>query len=370
MKKPSKHLIARYRFNHVRTSIAHETAPKVIQLCFPGVDIRFHKADNYWTVPTADGGTSEVWLGGTDDKERMEKLLGVEYSTIYLNEASQIPWDSVPLLITRLAENSGLALKFFVDLNPPGKKHWTYRFFHDGTFPDKDPHGYDVGWFRLNPHDNLANLPPEYLRALAKLPKRQRQRFLDGLYLADIEGALWTDLDIVNARLKTYGEFVKTIIVLDPSTKNNPGSDECGIGVASLDEFGTPVIRKDLSRKCSTKTWAQIAVNAYHAYNANYIVAEQNQGGDLVTDAIKSIDEYVPVELVHASQGKFARAEPAQELYELNEVAHAEEFPELEAELTETVFDELKSSPNRLDWLVYAIHDLKLKDQTIPIHIG
>jgi len=112
--------------------------------------------------------------------------------------------------------------------------------------------------------------------------------------------------------------------------------------------------------------WAQAAVNAYHKYNANFIIAESNQGGDLVKDAIHNIDPDIPVRLIHAKKGKFSRAEPVSELYECEEgqvpkVCHPYHLPELETELTEWVPFLSKRSPNRLDALVYAITHLLIK---------
>ena len=117
--RESKHLMVRFRFNHARTHLGHETIPYVLKHCFPGNNIIENKADCYWSVPTQNGGESQVWLGGTDDRDRMEKVLGSEYSTIYANECSQIPWDAIPLLWTRLAEGKGDKQRFFYDWTSP-----------------------------------------------------------------------------------------------------------------------------------------------------------------------------------------------------------------------------------------------------------
>ena len=96
----SRHLIIRYRFNHVKQSIWFDTFPKVMKLCFPGVLFKENKSD--WFVQFQNG--SELWFGGTDDKERVEKILGNEYATIYANECSQIPYEAITLIRTRLAQ--------------------------------------------------------------------------------------------------------------------------------------------------------------------------------------------------------------------------------------------------------------------------
>ena len=370
MMKRSRHLIIRYRYNHARTSLNHETIPKVLSTCFPTVNIVENKQDGYWTVPTRDHGESQVWIGGTDDKDRIEKILGNEYSTIYANECSQIPFDAIVMLWTRLAESSGLSQRFYYDCNPPGKKHWSHLLFFDGKLPDGSPHALETGKLQLNPKDNKENLTPEYLGALMALPKRQRQRFYEGLYLSDVEGALWTDIMVNAAKAKEPGELKKTVIAVDPSVSNNPGSDECGIISASVDVYDDGVVHRDLSGKMSTREWAQAAVSAYHLDAANHIVAEKNQGGDLVRDAIHNVDPNVPVVLVHASKGKFARAEPVSQLYELLKVSHERDMPYLEAEMTEWIPKDSRFSPNRLDALVYALTDLMIGNRAMRVNVG
>ena len=96
----SRHAILRFRFNHVVNSIVYDTFPKVMKLCFPQMEYKLDKTHWYVTFPNG----SEVWFGGLDDKERTEKILGMEFVTIYLNESSQIVWGSVGIAMTRLAQ--------------------------------------------------------------------------------------------------------------------------------------------------------------------------------------------------------------------------------------------------------------------------
>lgn len=103
--KSSRHAILRFRFNHIKTSIILDTFPKVMKLCFSGVEYQLNKTDWFATLPNG----SEIWFGGLDDKERTEKILGQEYATLYLNECSQIPWGSVGIAITRLAQLAEVA---------------------------------------------------------------------------------------------------------------------------------------------------------------------------------------------------------------------------------------------------------------------
>lgn len=372
MKTPSRHLIVRQCFNHLKQSIIHDTLPKVLKGFFPGLTshpkFKMNKSDWFLTVPCIGGGTSEIWFGGTDTAERIEKILGNEYSTIYANECSQIEYDAITTLRTRLAENSGLELKFYYDCNPPGKKHWTYVEFVELLVPgSKDPSMIDSAYLLMNPDDNKQNLPDGYIeKILNSLPKRQRERYRDGLFLNDVEGALWTDMMLSVAKSLEPGVIEETVIGVDPAVTNNPNSDETGIVVASRDEFGQAIVYEDLSGKFRTKVWAQRVVNAYHKYNANWVICEVNQGGDLVVDAIKDIDSSVKVKAIHASNGKFARAEPVSAIYECDEgqvpkVCHVKYLPELESEMTEWVPHNSKRSPNRIDALVYAVTHLIIR---------
>src|SRR3990167_7182325 len=102
MKAPkSRHLITRFRFNHCKQSIVLDTFPRVMSLAFPDVPYELNRSDWYATLP----GDAEIWFGGLDDKERTEKILGNEYSTIVLNECSQIAWSSRNTVVTRLAQS-------------------------------------------------------------------------------------------------------------------------------------------------------------------------------------------------------------------------------------------------------------------------
>ena len=362
MKTPSRHLIARFRFNHVKQSIWYDTFPKVMRICFPGVRYKENKSDWFIKVPCSGGGFSEIWFGGIDDADRVEKILGTEFSTIFLSEISQISYDAVGMIRTRLAENTGLKLRFFYDANPPAQKHWAYQEFILGLIPgSEEKTTLDCGCLTMNPGDNIENLPDTYIQTLNALPKRQRERFLLGLWLKEIEGALWTEQWIDQALHRPFGTIIQTVVAVDPAVTNLEGSDETGIIVASIDENREAVIHEDLSIKASTQTWATRAVNAYHKWEAAAIVVEVNQGGDLVRDVIKSIDTSVRVVDVRASKGKFARAEPVAALYEQGKVSHEKSLQKLEAQMTEWVPMNSKGSPDRIDALVWAIFWLVLR---------
>ena len=380
-KKSSRHLLCRSVFNHAKTSLWHDTIPKVMKLCFDGGKYtpKFNKADWYIENKVGYNQTSQIWLGGTDSKERVEKILGNEYSTIYANECSQIVYGAITTLRTRLAENSGLDLRFYYDANPPSKKHWTYQEFIEKKVPvTHELSQLETGVIFMNPEGNRKNLPTDYIdKILETLPKRERERFLLGKFQSEVEGALWTDEMVSWANSMPIGKAVRTIVAVDPSTTDNPGSDECGIVICSIDENGKGVIEADRTVKGRPSVWAKAVVKAYHDYNCNYVVAESNQGGELVTEVISKYqgDTHIKVKLVHAAKGKYARAEPVSVLYEQGEIGHRTPLLELEEEYTEWVppsgdkdAPKTQSSPNRLDAAVWGMTDLfKLNKQ---VHIG
>ncbi len=370
LKKPSRHLIGRYRFNHAKTSIWHDTLPKVLHTRFPELPVKWNNSDFYIEFPNG----SQIWLGGLDDKKRTEKVLGNEYSTIYLNECSQIEYDAVMVVLTRLAENSGLKNLMMYDCNPPSTAHWIYKLFIKKLDPRteeplKRPKLYT--YLQMNPIDNYINLPPHYIdNVLGTLSERERLRFLDGQFLNDIEGALWKQDWIFKAQSIEPCEERVTAIGVDPAVTNNEDSAETGIIVAASNGTQANVI-KDYSLKASPEKWGQTVVNAYHKHQANCIVVEVNQGGDLVESLIKSIDKTVKIVKVRASKGKFARAEPVSAMYERGEVYHAKGLGKLEDQLVSYVPINSTQSPDRLDAMVWVLTYLvidKPRERRLLIH--
>lgn len=183
-KAKSRHCILRFKFNHAKRSIWLDTLPKVIKLCFPNLGItekNYNKSDFYLTLPNG----SEIWVGGLDDKDRVEKILGNEYSTVYFNESSQIDYSSVQKAKTRLAEKNSLKKKAYYDCNPPSKTHWAYWLFEKKLDPIEDePLKFPERYVSLlmNPMDNLENIDEEYIELLNSMPEKDRIRFLEGLY--------------------------------------------------------------------------------------------------------------------------------------------------------------------------------------------
>lgn len=198
----SRHLIARLRYAHAHKSIWRDTLPAAIErLGVTGVF--WHESDHYLTIPsnTQDGsGVSEIWIDGLDDRDRIDKILGTEYATIYLNEVSQIAYGTVTTVLTRLAQNiPGCTPRLYLDENPPSKFHWTNRLFVQGVDPETgEPIDRDnYGALQVNPLHNADHLPKDYIKEkLETLPEHKRRRFLDGEF-GDAEGVIFKNWDII-----------------------------------------------------------------------------------------------------------------------------------------------------------------------------
>lgn len=215
IKEFSRHVILRKHFNHVKQSVWHDTLPKVLNICFPGLaeQSRFDKSDWFITFPNK----SELWIGGLDDKERTEKILGKEYVSIFFNECSEMDYSSVLIAKTRLAQKTKLKNKFFFDCNPAKKSHWTYKLFEEFKDPisEKPVDPKDYASLLMNPRDNLKNIDDVYISGvLEKLPERLRSRFLDGLYGSD-------DQDIIRSEWiypsEHIGEIAAKFTFIDPA---------------------------------------------------------------------------------------------------------------------------------------------------------
>lgn len=401
----SRHLIVRFRFVHLRASIIADTFPKVMRICFPGVHYVLSKTE--WNVKFNNG--AEIWFGGLDEGERMEKLLGMEFATIYVNEASQVSWAGVMLLLTRLAQlvmqvlpgraPTPLKLRFFFDCNPPSKAHWSFKVFKQKVNPEtkeplSDPDNYAS--FQMNPADNQENLSPEYLKTLDGLSERMKRRFVRGEFAEATPNALFDEATIDRWRIDgdedKLPDFVRIVVSVDPSGASddeaNADNDEVGITVDALGTDGRAYLLEDLSVSGGPTTWGRVAVQAFIRHKADLVVGETNFGGGMVKLTIqvaaKALGVKVPFKMVTASRGKVQRAEPFSALYEEGKVRHAGLFPKLEDELCafSTGGYTGPKSPNRADAHIWGLAELfpsmtrthvaKPADEPIPVvnHFG
>lgn len=382
----SRHAIFRFRFNHAKTSIWADTMPKVLKLCFPELRARFDKTDFYLELPNG----SQVWIAGLDDKERVEKILGAEYATLYFNESSQIPWGSIETAMSRLAQKCALdpaiaastgrthlALKAYFDCNPPSKLHWSYQLFRAKVKPGTKealPNPGDYAEMKVNPADNADNLPAEYFEVLASMSAAKRLRFEAGEWASEVNGALWALEDrraddgreipgIDKHRRTEHPDLRRIVVAVDPSgTKGDGQGDDVGIVVAGLGVDGRGYVLEDGTCNLSPEGWSRRAVDLYRRYEADRIVAERNYGGAMVKAIITTADRTAAFKEVTATRGKVVRAEPIAALYEQGRVSHVGQFADLEDQLCNFTASGYvgDGSPDRADALVWALTELML----------
>jgi hypothetical protein len=360
--------------NHLIASIYLDTFPKVMRIAFPGVAYETHGQEKYVTL----GKSSELWFAGLDDKDRTEKVLGMEFASLYFNECSQLPHASVAIALTRLSQkvdqriegrpDTPLRLRAYYDENPPPKSHWTYRKFVEKLDPEtreklRNPD--DYAFFYMNPLDNIDNLSKDYIAQLEALPAKMRVRFLEGRFSDATPNQLFPDEHIDKWRVLdgVVPDFVRVIVAVDPSGSgdiDNADNDEIGIVVAALGTDGNAYVREDLTIKAGPATWGRVATSAFERHAADCIVGETNFGGAMVQQTIMVARPRTPFKAVVASRGKVARAEPFSALYEQGKVRHVGRFVELEDELAgfSTAGYMGGRSPNRADALIWALAEL------------
>lgn len=384
----SRHAIFRFRFNHAKTSIWADTMPKVLKLCFPTLRARFDKTDFYLELPNE----SQIWIGGLDDKERVEKILGAEYATLYFNESSQIPWGSIETAMSRLAQKceldpaiakatgkTHLSLKAYFDCNPPSKLHWSFQLFRSKLKPGTKealPNPDDYAEMKVNPSDNADNLPAEYFDVLASMSAAKRLRFEAGEWASEVNGALWTledrtapdgapipGIDSKRITPDRKPDMRRIVVAVDPSgTKGDGSGDDIGIVVAGLGIDGRAYVLEDATCQLSPDGWGKRAVDMYHRWEADRVIGERNYGGAMVSFVVKTADKTVPFKEVVASRGKVVRAEPIAALYEQGKVSHVGIFADLEDQMCNFTASGYvgEGSPDRADALVWALTELML----------
>jgi phage terminase large subunit-like protein len=224
---------------------------------------------------------------------------------------------------------------------------------------------------RLSTLANAGNLAPGFIKAMEARygGTRLGRQELDGELIEDREDALWNRAMLERLRVRTPGPLGRIVVAVDPPAAERARNSCCGIVVAGLEASGRAVVLADLSvGNASPNAWGEAVVRAVRRFQADRVVAEVNQGGDMVGTILRSIEPALPVTAVRASRGKFTRAEPVAALYEQGRVVHAGTFPALEDQMCDFGPDGLSGggSPDRLDALVWALTNLMLGGQGEP----
>jgi len=210
-------------------------------------------------------------------------------------------------------------------------------------------------------YENRENLAQVFLDII--LDKYEGTRLgrqeLNAEMLDDNPGALWIRDWIEQTRINKMPDLIRIVVAIDPAVTNKETSDETGIVVAGIDRNLDGYVLEDISLRATPEKWARAAITAYNKWGADRIVGEANNGGDMIETILRSIDPTIAYKKVWASKGKATRAEPVSALYEQGKIHHIGYYADLEDELCE--WEPGNPSPNRLDALVWAFTELKLK---------
>jgi phage terminase large subunit-like protein len=214
-----------------------------------------------------------------------------------------------------------------------------------------------------NTFDNAANLPASFVARIKEKYSGTRlgRQEIEGEILDDNPRALWHLKSIEANRVRTAPSLIRIVVAIDPAVSSGPDSAETGIVAAGLGADGHGYVLADKSLMGTPKAWAAEATGLYYLLKADRILAEVNNGGDMVESTVRMYDEAVAYKAVHASRGKATRAEPVSALYEQNKVHHVGCFPELEDQMCSWMPGD--KSPDRMDALVWALTELMVQDE-------
>lgn len=333
--------------------------------------IRYHISRGVLDWPNG----SQARLFGAYTPEDVERLRGPQHHFAWLEEFASWPklegcWNNL-----RLGLRLGVQPRVLITTTPKLRK-LLKRLIADSH----------TRLIRATTDDN-PYLSPEVRAELERLygGTRLGRQELKGELVEDVEGALWTWDMIEGCRLSDVPRrpaedgvdgvpnFLRAVVAVDPAVTSGPESDETGIvGAATavcnckgeLEKHA--FILQDLSCRLSPDGWARRAVNAYHDMPYDRVVAEVNQGGDLVERLLGTVDRHVSYKAVHATRGKRVRAEPVAALFEQGKVHLVGRFDFLEEQMTGWVPDSSDNSPDRVDAMVWAITELMLEDKGRP----
>jgi phage terminase large subunit-like protein len=218
---------------------------------------------------------------------------------------------------------------------------------------------------------NAWHLAPRFLDAVVGRYQGTRlgRQELDGELIEDRPDALFVRDDIERLRVERAPPLARIVVAVDPPATSSKGADACGIVAAGRAEDGTAYVLADATASGLRPTeWAARAIGLYRSLDADALIAEVNQGGEMVAAVLREVDRGVPVKSVRATRGKYLRAEPVAALYAQGRVRHAGRFPDLEDEMADFGPGGLSDgrSPDRLDALVWALTQLMLEERASP----
>jgi phage terminase large subunit len=352
-----KILFTRYTLNSAQISIIPEFQEKIeLHSSIDNFDITKAEISNKHT------GSQIIFRGiKTSSGNQTANLKSIQGITTWvLDEGEELVDEEIFDKIDESIRQKGIQNRVIIVLNPSYKKHWIYKKFFETPGVKYDFNGINdnVTYIHTTYEDNKENLSESFIEKAEKLreinPAKYLHRF-GGHWIDEVSGALWQDK--LFKHVDELPEFRKVCIALDPSITGKDDSDECGIICAGLGFDNYIYVFRDETGIYTPLKWANKAVYLHENLKANCVVAEVNQGGDMVKTIINQIEPRIKVEMVWSKVGKVLRAEPIVSLYEQGLVRHLRGLTKLENEMTTWTPDE-GYSPGRIDALVHGINYL------------
>lgn len=280
----------------------------------------------------------------------LKSIQGV--TTWVLDEAEELTDEDMFDRVDLSVREKDISNRIIMVMNPSHKSHFIYKRF----IADKRD---DVELIHTTYLDNQQNLSDSFIKQAERTKTqneiRYRHLFL-GEWLDEADGLLWNRAMIDRLRMDTHPELTRVVVAIDPAVTANEKSDETGIVVVGKDQNNNGYVLDDVSGIYTPNQWATVAIKAAKLWDADCIVGEVNQGGDMVESTIRGIDKRIRYKAVRATKGKYVRAEPVYNLYEQGKVWHVGEHPLLEHQMV--TFNPDVKSPDRVDALVWGLTDL------------
>ena len=316
------------------------TQKKVLQLDISNGYIDFRSADR-----------PENWEGfGYDIIILNEAGIILKNEYLYTNAVIPMLMDSPNSILIAVGTPKGKITK-------ENKEHRFYSLYKRAK--DNDP---THELFQFSSYDNpfLSQTDIKELEEEMRIMNPQMvQQEIYGQFVEGAAGELWDEVIIERCRIKIAPEMKRITVNIDPAISATAESDETGITVTGKDSLGNGYVLADESGRYSPDQWATISCDLVKKWNADCIVAEKNQGGDMITNVLRNKNGNIRVKLVTATKGKFVRAEPIYSLYEQGKIFHVGYHNRLEAQMC-MFTSELKNSPDRVDSLVWGFTELML----------
>jgi len=283
----------------------------------------------------------------------LKSISGV--TTFVVEEAEELIDEDVFDRIDLSVRAKNIPNRVLLIMNPAFKSHWVYKRWVHNPKPE-------CTYIHTTYQDNIKNLSESFVEQAERVKienvHRYEHLFL-GKWLDDAEGLLWNRQIIERSRVTNKPILNRIVVAIDPAITANLESDETGIVICGKDANGNGYVLEDLSGKFSPNEWGIVAVKAFERWGADCIVAEKNQGGDMVESVLRASGAKYRVKLVTATKGKYVRAEPIYSLYEQSKIYHFGLFPILESQMIS--FDPEKGkSPDRVDAMVWGFTELML----------